>query len=139
MNTKTIKITTLATGIGLLLLSLTQKCYCTTDTCGDSLAVFIMGAFGIFAGGAALCWLANPLLLLSWVFIKNNKQSTLFSLAAVCISISFLFFNKIIDDEAGHYKTIVGYQIGYWLWLGSSLITLTGNLLIRFKTNTTAQ
>ncbi len=128
MNNKNIKITTLGLSIGLLIVALTQKCYCTTSLCGDSIAVFIFGIFGMFFGGAALCWLANPLLIFSWIFIKKNKVSSLLSLFSTLIALSFLLFDEIIDDEAGHYRKIVGYELGYWLWVCSNLAMLLGNL-----------
>jgi hypothetical protein len=135
MNTKTIQITTLGLSIGLLIIALTQKCYCTTSSCGDSIAAFIAGIIGIFFGGAALCWLANPLLILSWALIKNNEISLIMSLLSTLIALSFLLFDKIIDSEAGHYNKIIGYEIGYWLWVCSNLVMLLGNILIRKNKN----
>ncbi|UZO79615.1 hypothetical protein NBT05_11690 [Aquimarina sp. ERC-38] len=135
MNTKTIKITTISLSIGLLIIALTQKCYCTTSLCGDSIVVFIFGAIGIFFGGATLCWLANPLLILSWLLINQNKVSLLLSLASFLIASSFLLFDEIIDDEAGHYRKIIGYELGFWLWLSSNGVTLLGNMLIKKKGN----
>lgn len=139
MKIKTIKIATLSLSIGLLIIALTQKCYCTTSLCGDSIAVFIFGIFGIFFGGAALCWLANPLLILSWILIKNNKLSLILSLLSTLIAISFLLFDEIIDDEAGNYRKIVGYELGYWLWVSSNCIMLLGNFLIRTTNNALQQ
>lgn len=139
MKTKTIKIATLSLSIGLLIIALTQKCYCTTSLCGDSIAVFIFGLFGIFFAGAALCWLANPLLILSWILIKNNKLSLILSLISTLIAISFLLFDEIIDDEAGHYRKIVGYELGYWLWVSSNCVMLFGNYLIRKNNNALQQ
>lgn len=139
MNTKTIKITTLSFSIGLLIIALTQKCYCTTSLCGDSIAVFLFGIFGVFFGGAALCWLANPLLILSWILIKNNKVSFILSILSVLIAISFMLFDEIIDDEAGHYRKIIGYELGYWLWLCSNAVMFLGNLLIRKNKNALQQ
>lgn len=117
LNEKKIKIVTLSLSISLLAIALTQKCYCTTGSCGDSIA--------------ALCWLANPLLILSWIFIKNNKLSLIMSVLSTLIAISFLLFDEIIADEAGHYRRIIGYEIGYWLWVSSNGIMLFGNYLIK--------
>ncbi len=117
--------------IGLFVIALTQKSYCTTQSCGDSLAVFISGVAGIFFGGAGLCWLANPLVFFSWLFIKKNKASLLLSSISFLIAISFLFFDEIIVTEAGHYAEITEYRLGYWLWISSILVMIIGNLLIR--------
>lgn len=130
LNEKKIKIVTLSLSISLLAIALTQKCYCTTGSCGDSIAAFLFGLFGVFVGGAALCWLANPLLILSWIFIKNNKLSLIMSVLSTLIAISFLLFDEIIADEAGHYSRIIGYELGYWIWVSSNGIMLFGNYLI---------
>lgn len=131
MTIKALRWTVLTLGIGLLVTSLTQKCYCTTDQCGDSWAAFVFGFLGFFAGGAALCWIANPLVILSWLTIKNNRVSLIFSIAAVIMAAAFLLFPDIIANEAGHHHKIVSYETGYWLWLSSMLTTCLGNLVIR--------
>ncbi|MGB4840016.1 MAG: hypothetical protein WBP08_13530 [Saprospiraceae bacterium] len=126
---------TLAVSIGMLVISLTQKCYCTSNHCSDSIAVFIFGGMGIFYGGAALCWLANPCLIFAWLFIKNNKLSLILSATSFLISLSFLMFSSIIDNEGGQYKNIISYAPGYWFWLLSTLSLFIGNIIIRTKYN----
>lgn len=128
---KKIKRTTLIVSVALFVLSLTQKCYCTTNECGDSILVFLVGWMGLGTSGAAIAWLANPVLLVSWIFIKKNSISLVCSIGSLLICLSFLFFKTIIDDEAGHYNRIVGYKSGYWLWVISSLAMLTGNLILK--------
>ncbi len=118
--------------ISTFIISLTQKCYCT-DECGDSIMVLILGFFGIISGLVGLTWYANPLLLLSWCTINDNKYSTIFSIISFVLSFSFLLFDEIMDDEAGHYSKIVSYELGYWLWLLSTAIMVFGNLLIGRK------
>lgn len=130
MEIKNIKKIVLSISIILLVLSLTQKCYCTSSECGDSIIVFLFGFFSVIFGGATLCWFANPLLLFSWIFFWNNKVSYYFSAFSTIIAISFLFFDEILDNEAGHYNKIIGYATGYWLWLGSNLVMLIGNIII---------
>ena len=124
----------LGLSILLLIIALTQKSYCTAGTCGDSILTFMLGGFGIlFFGGASFCWLANPLLIASWVFRNNNKLSTILSLLSTLIALSFLLFDEIIDNEGGVYRKIIAYQLGYWLWVSSNMVMLIGNLIIRFK------
>ena len=128
---KNIRTITLLTSIVLFLCSLTQKSYCTTNQCGDSIGAVLIGGIGIAFGGTALAWLANPLLWISWIFIKRNRKLSLIcSIVSPLVCLSFLLFDKIIDDEAGHYNEITGYKMGYWLWLASSLAMLAGNLIL---------
>jgi hypothetical protein len=130
MTAKRIRIIALITSILLFLISLTQKCYCTTNTCGDSLAVLIMGVLGIFYGGAVLTWLANPVLLTAWISVKvGPRVSLVSSLVSFVISLSFMAFNSIVDNEGGGYNAIISYEAGYWLWLSSSFVMFAGNLL----------
>jgi hypothetical protein len=87
-------------------------------------------------GGAILTWLANPAILVSWLkFNKNLKQSLIASLAATLIALSFLLFNKIVDNEGGTYSKIISYKSGYWLWLLSCGVMFIGNLISTFKQN----
>src|SRR5206468_170858 len=96
---KKINRVVLILSIGLLLTSLTQKCFCTTSGCGDSLAAYFAGTIGFFLSWAGSTWLANPLLLTSWITINRNpKLSWTTSFLAVTLSLSFLFFNRIIEN-----------------------------------------
>jgi len=136
MNSKSIRFTTLGLSVALFLVALTQKCYCTTSLCGDSILVLIFGFFGMFFGGAALCWVANPLLITSWILVKKSKTSLFLSLLSALIAMSFMLFDEVIDDEAGHYNRIIEYKVGYWLWVASHLTMFLGNLVIRKKEQT---
>ncbi len=122
--------------IALFAISLTQKCYCTTSTCGDSILVVLIGWLGLFSGGATLTWLANPFLVMSWILLeKNLKASMIFSALAGLLSLAFLMFDGIVDTEAGHVREIVSYKAGYWLWLGSCWVMLTGTFWLQWKEN----
>ncbi len=127
---------TLFISIGLFIISLTQPCYCTTKSCGDSIAALLSGSIGFIYGGAALTWLANPILIISWCFVNRNpKLSLVTSVAAFLIALSFVLFDEIISDEAGHYSRIIGYRLGYWLWVYSSLIMVISNVIRHFQTS----
>ncbi len=127
-----IKLNRLVVGISLFsfAVSLTQECYCTSEICGDSLPVFFVGILGIFYGGATLVWLANPLIFLAWIFtFRNSKFALPVSIVATSICLSFLLFERIIDDEAGNIHEIISYQLGYWLWSASAAILTIGNAI----------
>ena len=111
----------------LFAVSLTQQCYCTSESCGDSLAVFLSGAACVFYGGATLSWLANPCLLMAVLFARRRPMACLaFSFLSVCQSLAFLCFKRIITDESGRYDIITSYKAGYWLWTGSHIVFLAG-------------
>ena len=125
-----IKKISLFSSIGLLMVSLTQKSFCTQSGCDDySIFTFLFGGLGFFLSPAGLTWLANPLVIAAWV---NNKlqRSLIYSLLALLLSVSFLFFNKVVIDEAGLYSKIIGYKLGYWLWLASMAVMAVGNIFL---------
>jgi hypothetical protein len=115
--------------IVIFITSLTQNDFCTTRSCGDSIASFISGFIGVFMGGATISWLANPLLFVSWgCFLSRSiKTSLIISLLALLLSLSFLTFKEVMVDEAGHMGQIISYQAGYWLWVLSALTMVIGN------------
>ncbi|MBB6130140.1 hypothetical protein HDF22_004279 [Mucilaginibacter lappiensis] len=130
---KQLRKITLITSISLLLLSLTQQAYCTPGRCTDSIAIYISGLFGFYLSSAGIVWLANPLLLISWITVKRYfKLSLITSLLATIISIAFLFFTKIIDNSGGYYNRIISYKLGYWLWVCSALVMFVGTAIYSY-------
>lgn len=115
--------------IVLFLISLTQKCYCTTGNCSDSIMVLLIGWLGAFSGGAAITWFANPALLVSWLtFTKSANTSLIASFIASFFAVIFLMFGTITANESGQDQPIIAYRAGYWLWLASSVVMLVANL-----------
>ena len=116
----------------IFIVACSQKIYCTNGRCGENwsgLAVLISGIFGIFLGGACLTWLANPLILISWLTFKKAKFSLVMSILAFSFGLSFIFFDEIIINEAGQYGKITGYQIGFHLWNLSFIIMIIRNII----------
>jgi len=98
------------------------------------LIILLTGLFGLSVGGACLTWLANPLLLVSWItYQKYPKISLATSLLAMIVGLSFLTFKEIIINEAGHFGQITGYALGYWFWILSILLLVLGNIYLRIK------
>jgi hypothetical protein len=126
------KTVVLIAGVGLFVFSLFNVCFCTDNGCRTSIEVFLIGWLGMLTGGAAITWLANPILIISWILLaKNKKAAWLFSLFASIISISFLKFKVVIENEAGHNNPIIKVGLGYWLWLSSCVTTFIGSLTAR--------
>ncbi len=51
------------------------------------------------------------------------------SIIAFTFGMSFLLFDEIIVNEAGHYGKITGYKIGYYLWNLSFIIMIIRNII----------
>ena len=124
--------------MGIFLLSLCLDAYCVQDNCNNSASGFYcltMGWLGLFTGGAFISWLANPFLFLAWLAAcRRTLLAIIFSGISAIFSLSFLFFSKIMVDEAGHFGDISQYKLGYWFWLLSSVIFFLGNIWLIYKT-----
>lgn len=117
----------------LFLVSLTQKTFCTHNGCSDALGNLFFGFIVLFDGGG-ISWLANPLLIVSWVGLSINSRYTLLtSVAAFLLSLSFLFVRQILVNEGGAHSTIIEYKLGYWLWVSSTAIMVLAGVLIMFN------
>jgi hypothetical protein len=124
--------TILTVSIILFIISLTQICFDTENgpgEAGEGLAILFSGSFGFFLCPAGFTWLANPALLVSWIYINRNpRKSLIASILSTFLSFSFLLFTDVIVSEGGNTAKINSYRIGYWLWLTSSIIVLVFNL-----------
>ena len=158
---RVIKLTILVSLI-FYFLSFTQIAYCTNE-CKSSSTVVLLGALGLFVEfadflshllslisgksttfnadlGATITWLSNPTYLFAILIFKyNNKLSLVLSLLSISLILLFMCFNKVIDDEAGHYNLITELKLGYWLWLLSSGILVVGSALIEIKSRKKAE
>lgn len=134
---KKLKKIFLIISVALFIFSLTQKCYCTTTQCGDSIMVFLLGWSALISGGAGIAWLANPLLILAWIMLnKNLKFAMVLSVFAMLLSLSFLLFDSIVDNEGGGAHQITSYKAGYWLWVASNITMLIATFTLMLKYNT---
>jgi uncharacterized membrane protein len=95
-----------------------------------------LGGFGMLNGGAALAWLANPLLITSWIITRKVTNASLFiSLGAMLIAFSFLLFDQVLANENGGKQTITSIETGYWLWLISIVIMFFLNVVLIYRRN----
>lgn len=116
----------------VFIVALSQPAYCIDNKCGlkwGGLISLVSGALGFYTGEAALTWLANPLLIVSWItFFNFKKASFILSIGATGLGLHFLNFNRIMINEGGGYGQITGHEIGYWLWVSSMVIILIANV-----------
>lgn len=91
--------------------------------------MLVMGWITVLYG--QLVWVANPLLLMAWLFpwAKNSTPiSAVFALAALGVAAMFLLQGEIVTNEAGDTRAIVDYGPAYWWWLLSMGVAVTGSL-----------
>ncbi|MBU3013117.1 hypothetical protein KO506_17020 [Polaribacter vadi] len=124
--------------IGIYIISLTQKSYCTSGgTCEyfSGLLNLIFGWIGVFKFHLpAFPWIANLILLISWkTFYKNTNISFILSILTFLTMLSFLFVDQIIVNDGSTKSKVIFYGFGYWMWLVSSFIMLIGNIIIYKK------
>ncbi len=137
MDDKRIIKTVLVASMLCFALSLTQKCYCTSTNCSDSFMVFILGWAAVFSGGAGLTWLANPLLFASWFFLKRKLEISMFlGSMAFLVTLLFMLFGSVVDNEGGTSHPIISYKPGYWLWVTSSACMWLGTFTLKLGKNT---
>lgn len=116
----------------LYLLSFGSDCFCTSNKCRTGFEAFIGGTIGILTGGSAIAWMANPFFLVALILTyRGSKFSIIFSSIALVFCLTFLLFENVIEDEAGHYGQILTLKAGYWLWTSSSLLLVLCNFIFK--------
>jgi hypothetical protein len=81
-----------------------------------------MGVPGALSGDPAyLPWLANPLLLISLIFMLAGKRGLALTSAVAAFSLGLTTFGvkSALVNEAGQEAAIVGYGAGFYLWLSA--------------------
>lgn len=139
MKSKYINLIFTIISIMLWLISMSQKAYCVDGNCGEPWSGLICLLFGFlslfFYSYAAVSWFLNPLMIISYFIpLKNINTKLLLALASVLFGLSFLLFDEIVKNEAGHFGKITGYEIGYWLWVASAIINLIGIIINKLTT-----
>lgn len=98
----------------------------------------LFGGLLAMGGGAAITWLANPILWYAWAKRKKTKNAFVASLVSTLFILLFLMFDKIsgggttfgTDGQVGSCDIqIQSCGAGYYLWFSSSIIFLIGNYL----------
>jgi len=59
---------------------------------------------------------------------KNFELGLLLSICALLVMLSFLFYKSIITSEYPAYSRIIGYGVGYWLWVSSAGILVAASV-----------
>ncbi|MBD3584047.1 hypothetical protein [Flavobacterium selenitireducens] len=130
MNKK-IKISLIILSILIFLISLVQECYLAngSKTIGSlGLMAFLIGWMN--ASDSFIVWFANPLYLLSVIFLIINKNIAKYlGGLSLLLSLSFLILDEVLINEGGNIAKIQKYLIGYWLWVLSMFLIFLCTLL----------
>ena len=96
---------------------------------GDS--SFLMGFVCLLFGFSYVAWYANPLVLLSIILLSLNRSgmAVATSIASLILAATTFLIQKVPYNEAGHMANVVGYGLGFYLWIASiSVVFLTSVL-----------
>lgn len=124
----------------VFLISLTQPAFYIDredfDAWSSPFGLLLIGWLPIIAGEtSAIAWMANPILLLSWISIFNPKleKAVLWTgLLSIIVGLSFLSVKEILSSEAPTYSKITAIMPGYWLWISSMLTFTVGVLYLKW-------
>jgi hypothetical protein len=114
--------------------SLTQVAYCTQSSCVYSIGSLLTGWIALYMGGVMFTWLANPLILISWITIRRSpRTSNLCSITACILMFSFLYYKQIYNHQDEWTSDITKYGVGYYLWVLSGITMVVGNVYIESR------
>lgn len=114
----------------LLLLALASLPYLVSLFCGIFVleeagpTTFIIGFVCLAFGWSHLAWYANPLLfagILAYL-LKRDWVAALLAAAAFAVGLTTLGIEEMPRNEGGAKEAVVGYQIGFYLWLTSMVL-----------------
>ena len=116
----------------LFAVSLTQAGFYSGDSrtvWGPGWYLFLIGPFGMM--DLEFTWFANPLLITAWagLFLRAKKLSLVSGALCSAMMLGFLLRKKILVDEGGGHALIVGYGVGYWMWILSAFFALLSGVL----------
>jgi hypothetical protein len=122
--------------IAVYALSLTQPGICISGGCDrwPPWSMLLMGFLQfltVSSSLAGICWLANPLLFLAWIFSFRVRYGLAFRLSwiALAMALSLVVTRHVLASESGNVEYITAFASGYWLWVGSIALMVLSTLL----------
>ncbi len=112
---------------------------CSTLLYGDD-SSFTVGLACLLFGLSYPAWYANLFLFLAGVSLRQKQFWGAVGCAAVAtgLSLSALLIQEVPKNEAGMLAPVIGYGIGYYLWVACGLVLLAAGIacsLVRQKSN----
>lgn len=89
---------------------------------GDS--SFLPGFVCLLFGFSYVAWFANPLFVASIILLSINRSgmALVTSTASVILAATTFLIQKAPFNEAGHMANVVGYGLGFYLWIASMCV-----------------
>lgn len=108
--------------IGLFVLSCCSKVFIFEE--GNS--SFLFGLICLLFGFEHLSWYANPALFTAWVlcFLKKYRLAIVFAAMAFLLGFAALNVEEVPRDSSGTKTRVLGFHIGYYLWMSAHLAAL---------------
>jgi hypothetical protein len=129
---KAIRLSGTFISITLFLVGMTQPAFnqdLQSDPAPMAGGLLAIGWMGILVGYFE--WIANPLMLFSWIsaFFRRYSQAAVGAAVAFVVILSFLRHSNMVwpGDNGEKTATITGYDPGYWLWLASAAVMAIGS------------
>jgi hypothetical protein len=96
---------------------------------GDS--SFLTGFVCLLFGFSYLAWYANPLFFVSIILLSLNRSRMALatSTASLILAATTFLIQKAPFNEAGHMANVVGYGLGFYLWIASMFTILLTSVL----------
>ena len=82
-----------------------------------------------------LAWYANPLLLGAGILflIKRDLAAACLAGLALIVGLTTLSLTEMPRNEARNVEPVVGYQIGFYLWITSMVVVLLSSLYMLLR------
>jgi hypothetical protein len=92
---------------------------------------FLIGLVCLLFGFSYAAWFANPLFLATVVLLSLNRSrlALAISTASVILAVTTFLIQKAPFNEAGHMANVVGYGLGFYLWITSMFVLLLTSVL----------
>ncbi len=112
---------------------------CNTLLYGED-SGFTVGLACLLLGMSYPAWYANLFLFLASVSLRQKQFWGAVGCAAVAtgLALSALLIQEVPKNEAGMLAPVIGYGIGYYLWVACGLVLLAAGVactLVRQKSN----
>ena len=97
-------------------------------------ACLMMGIFGLASGLANLSWLANPILLASWMIHPKHAISMGIAALPAVLCLLPLVIGRVVVDDTSSPHPITHFHAGYGCWVLACWVNLASLLVSHRRT-----